>query len=403
MPAIKPLTGNAGDFSGIVLKAAARGHIEAVHHYLSINPQWLNQEGPHGRTLLWEAVYKGRRELVADLISLGANVNPLGSYYTPMLVELSALAVAREAGHTELVELLEGNGAVDDLYAACHRGDLEAINAFLSAAPETVNRPARDTEFHPRMGYHPIHYAVVGRHHGAVKLLVGSGATVAEHLPLLIDWANGDTSLIKYLKSQSDGTSRRPTSQRNTRKSATRKSPVADVPAIDRPDWMGFPLLVDACRGNHNAPDNPDRVLKLLKRGANVNITDHKQKTPLHRSCQAGFVKITTLLLKHGALLEATDEDDRTPIFDAALHGRTKVVQLLLERSASLSHKDRRGETPLFASARGARVETFEALLEAGADPSLKNNRGKSISEVVGGARAQTASRKQLLKILKRL
>ena len=88
MVAVKPLTGKMGDFSGIVLKAAARGDREAVRHYLKINPSWLNQEGPHGRTLLWEATYKGRLDLVAELIELGADVHSLGSYYTPMLVEL---------------------------------------------------------------------------------------------------------------------------------------------------------------------------------------------------------------------------------------------------------------------------------------------------------------------------
>lgn len=83
---IKPLTGNDGDFSGIVLKAAARGDLTAVKHYLKMNPAWLNRECPHGRTLLWEATYKGRYEMVAELIAMGANVNPMGSYYTPMLV-----------------------------------------------------------------------------------------------------------------------------------------------------------------------------------------------------------------------------------------------------------------------------------------------------------------------------
>ena len=102
MAKIKPLTGNAGDFSGIVLKAAARGDAVAVRHYLKKNPAWLNREGPHGRTLLWEAAYKGRTSLVSELIRLGADVNPLGSYYTPMLVELSALAVARGAGRDGL-------------------------------------------------------------------------------------------------------------------------------------------------------------------------------------------------------------------------------------------------------------------------------------------------------------
>ena len=113
MVAVKPLTGKMGDFSGIVLKAAARGDREAVRHYLKINPNWLNQEGPHGRTLLWEATYKGRLDLVAELIELGADVHSLGSYYTPMLVELSPLAVAREAGRDELVKLLESRGVIE--------------------------------------------------------------------------------------------------------------------------------------------------------------------------------------------------------------------------------------------------------------------------------------------------
>lgn len=107
MAKIKSLTGKFGDFSGIVLKAAASGNVEAVQHYLSINPNWLNQVGPHGRTLLWEAAYKGRTQLVAELIKCGSDVNAWGSYYTPMLVELSALAVAREAGRADLVALLK--------------------------------------------------------------------------------------------------------------------------------------------------------------------------------------------------------------------------------------------------------------------------------------------------------
>ena len=99
---IKPLTGKVSDFSGIVLKAAARGDAVAVRHYLETNPAWLNQEGPHGRTLLWEAAYKGRTELVEELIGLGAKVHTLGSYYTPLLVELTPLAAARATGREVL-------------------------------------------------------------------------------------------------------------------------------------------------------------------------------------------------------------------------------------------------------------------------------------------------------------
>ena len=243
------------------------------------------------------------------------------------------------------------------------------------------------------MGYHPIHYAVAGKKLGAMKLLVGSGANVEDHMELLDHWSADTPELKRYLKSL-DGTRKAGKRSRDT--PAVDKS----VPEIDRPDWMGFPPLVEACRGNHNAPDDPTRVTKLLKRGANVNIIDHKQKTPLHRSSQAGFMKITALLLQHGALLEAVDEKGCTPIFDAAHHGRTPVVQLLLENGANLSHTDQRGETPLFAAARGGRDETFAFLLDSGADPSLKNKRGQSLAEIVSAARMRTPGRQRILEIL---
>ncbi len=396
MPAkIKPLTGKFGDFSGIVLKAAASGNAEAVRHYLEVNPAWLDQEGPHGRTLLWEAAYRGHKELVAELIERGADVNPLGSYYTPMLVELSPLAVARERGDAELMNLLIANGAADDLHSACYRGDLEAIDAFLTEDPDAVNRPARpDAEPHPRMGWNPIHYAAVGGRLGAVRLLVGHGAEVGEHLPLLLDWAQGNREMIRYLRSQSGARGK-------TARPSTQPKIDPNVPAVDRPDWMGFPLLVDACRGNHNAPDDPGRVRKLLKRGANVNVRDHKQKTPLHRSSQAGFTKITTLLLERGAEMEAADETGRTPLFDAAYHGRAHLVELLLERGANLHHTDRRGETALFAAARRGWQETVEVLLAAGANPAHANAKGKTAADVLGASRTKTPAKERICRRLR--
>ena len=393
----KPLTGNAGDFSGIVLKAAARGDSVAVKQYLKTNPAWLNQEGPHGRTLLWEAAYKGRIELIKELISIGADVSPMGSYYTPMLVELSALAVARNAGNDELAELLVHHGATDDLYAACHRGDLEAIDKFLNQEPEAANQPSRVIDPpHPHMGFHPVHYAVAGKQLGSLRLLVGYDADVGAHLPLLVDWACGNREMIRYLREQAKNQGTKPIHP--PRKLNSKPG----VPSIDRPDWMGFPPLVEASRGNHNAPDDPARVRKILAKNANVNITDHKGKTALHRACQAGFVKITDLLIESGADLEAVDDKGCTPLFDAAHHGRCDVISMLVKRGVKIEHEENRGETPLFAAARGAKPRAFELLLKAGANLKHTNKKGKRIPEVVKAARFQNDERKELLKLIEK-
>ena len=141
--------------------------------WLKINPEWLNQDGLTGRALLWETTYRGRTELLRELIERGAEVSPLGSYYTPMLVELTPLALVRQAGRTGLADLLEENGATDDLYAACHRGDLQSVSDFLAADPEAINRAARPDQDHRWRGFHSIHYAVAAGQHAMVKLLSG--------------------------------------------------------------------------------------------------------------------------------------------------------------------------------------------------------------------------------------
>ena len=339
---IKPLTGKFSDFSGIVLKAAAAGKLTAVKHYLAINSDWLNEVGPHGRTMLWEAAYKGRTELVAELIAMGADVSPYGSYYTPMLVELTPLAVARLAGREELAKLLIANGAKDDFYSATHRGDLTAMKKYISRSRKVVNKPLREEPEPIRMGWHPVHYAVAGQQLDALKLLVAKGAKVADHYELLVDWGENHRQIVKFVKNQ--------TKAEDPNRSTKKKKAVPRLPMIDQPNQWGFPALVEACRGNHNATDDPQRVQELLNQKANINIRDYKGKTGLHRAAQAGFTKITSLLLKHKADTEAEDNKQGTPIFDAAFYGRHDVLKILLKGGANREHVNYRGDTALVCS-----------------------------------------------------
>ena len=391
---IKQLTGKFSDFSGIVLKAAARGDLDAVDHYLSINPKWLNQAGPHGRTLLWEAVYKNRVEMVKALLKRGAKVNIVASYYTPMFVELSPLAVASQKNFDEMISLLKKHGAKDDFYAACHRGDLSAMKRFIKRNPKIVNIPASDEPKRIRMGWHALHYAVVGGSIDAVKLLVDNGALVAPHIALLLDWGEGKREICQFLMLQADKEEvDLPKSKREPRRLSKK---IPSVPEIDQPDWLGYPELVDACRGNHNAQDHPDRVQSLLDRGANVNIQDYKKKTPMHRAGQAGFIKIPQLLFDHGASLEIEDEKGNTPIFDAAAYGRIKTLKLLLKLGANRRHKNNRGETALFAAARAKQLAAVQVLGKSKADLRICNKKGKTVLEVVRSSK-QTPERVEIV------
>ncbi len=395
MSKFKPLTGNHGDFSGIVLKAAAGGHLEAVKHYLKRNPDWLNQVGPHGRTLLWEAAYKGRTALVQWLIKAGAHIHAIGSYYTPMHVELSAIAAARHAGRDEVVTILKKHGAKDDFYAACHRGDLAAMKKFISKNKSIINRPMGNRPPRPRMGYHPIHYSVVGGQVPAVEFLIKAGAKTAEHMPLLLDWCEINRSTIapmirKAAESEKPGSTRQ-------------KKLQPGVPAIDQPNWLGFPELVDECRGNHNATDDPARVATVLDRGANINVADYKGKTALHRAAQAGFIFITQLLLDRGCDTEIADNRNETAIFDAINYARCETVKLLLKHGVDREHRNFRGDTPIIAAARGKSFETFELLIQAKAKLEVVNNKGQSIVDILSRTRNTSPQRKRMLEYFNKL
>ena len=151
-----------------------------------------------------------------------------------------------------------------------------------------------------------------------------------------------------------------------------------DIREVDVPP-LKWPEIVDASRGNHNATDDPQRIQRLLDKGADVNVRDYKGKTALHRASQAGHLKISKLLIEQGANLEARAHDRATPIFDAAFYGRETQLRLLAAAGADLNARDEREETALFACIRGGSANTLLALVELGADLDAINARGQSL------------------------
>ncbi len=111
-----PLTGKESDFSGIVLKAAAQGDLKAVKSLVKENPAWVQQVGPHGRTMLWEAAYQGHMAVVEYLMGCGAELDQPGCYYTPMLAEVNPRTAAVLMTHTPVAQALGKRGGSVDFH-----------------------------------------------------------------------------------------------------------------------------------------------------------------------------------------------------------------------------------------------------------------------------------------------
>ncbi len=469
---IRRLSGNSSDLIKVVLPAAARGDLATVRSVVSANWAWLHAEGPHNRSMLWEAAYKQRRETIDYLVEQGADVNLAGTYYTPLYVELTPYTLARRSDNDDLAAYFARQGAGFDIHSAAYLGDISTVRRYLKREPRlldqgypsTVRQPVdpsfaafelpqwlqkkvatveqriqsilreeldaarcvlRDTRVrqwdrtkawngwgakyrdalvplidlvreiscgsrrcrHPnwvrarllwvrrhwldlwyeqvrnvdRDGYGgtPLHYAVAGGQSAMVDYLIERGAKLSAYGPSVLKVAEGELHerLRDRISRDSAGLAAIVTPEWGDNPELTE---LAERHRVAIPKWDAE--LSDRCSGNMNATDDPERVLGLLEKGADVNTRVRLKRTPLHRAAQAGFLKITTLLVERGADLEADDDRGQTPLFYAVQHGRIETVRLLLRLGANPKARSRSGRDLVMVAQRSRKAGAKEIL-----------------------------------------
>ncbi|KAM7220562.1 Ankyrin repeat-containing domain protein [Rhypophila decipiens] len=122
---------------------------------------------------------------------------------------------------------------------------------------------------------------------------------------------------------------------------------------------------------------NTEMAEQLLEEGADVNIRDSLQMTPLHLSIRNGHTVISEILLDRGADIEARDDDKsgETPIMWAIERNRPKLVEFFISKGANLRKCDRLGRNPLIRAIHGGREEMIEVILKSDADFQGKDER----------------------------
>ncbi|WP_277010352.1 ankyrin repeat domain-containing protein [Capnocytophaga granulosa] len=113
----------------------------------------------------------------------------------------------------------------------------------------------------------------------------------------------------------------------------------------------------------------------LIAQGADINVKDEYDRTPLHYHAKVNNVERVALLLERGADIEAQDKYENTPLHFAEYNA--EVAQLLIEKGADVNAKDDRGNTPLermLSRLRNAYIEkaakTAEVYLKVGLKPT---------------------------------
>lgn len=151
-----------------------------------------------------------------------------------------------------------------------------------------------------------------------------------------------------------------------------------------RDDFQNTPLG----RACYVAGQDPALVERLIEQGADVNSQGYNGLTPLHYAALRGDVAIARLLLDRGADPDAFDTYTGAigpaGVSGTALqvainyHPQEEMARLLVGRGAKLGRKDSFGNTELHLAAQKGYAELARTLIQHGADVDAVNQSNRT-------------------------
>ena len=367
--ALELLDDNRENFLRVVVASAGRGDLEAVQELVDYNPAWIHQTGSHGRTMLWEAAYRGKMDVVEFLAERSADINAVGCHFSTHIVEISPYCAAKSKGREEIADYLLASGAAVDIHSAAYLGDYDLVLSFLEEDPALVNQehPYTQRDPDPYFRATPIFYAVSGDHREIVKLLISRGADIEscdERLLKFAIWKSRDSVKILLENGIDPGKFKMGEPPEDRKLTELLNSYGAKFDVNDY--HSNWPPIVRVSRGDKG--EHPEKIQRLLDLGADVNIRNYKGKTALHCAAKAGFVRVMDVLVKNGADVNAADDNGETPLFDAIRSTIKKVskkkaaVEFLLSHGADPSFENLWDVTPIEVTRKARRIEAAEIV-----------------------------------------
>lgn len=395
--ALSFLTGGPA-FSGEIHEAA-EGDLEAVKRLLEKDPGLIESQDDMKQTPLHIAAYYGAKEVVAYLLTKGAEVNArCYNRFTPLHLTWDPEIAKLLLEHGADLKLKAATGT--PLEDAVGSENLALIQVFLDAGEKLdfdlllkLDR-TRDVldmlKEKPWLAKPPRNCLSTAVWNGNMELVVA----------LLKCGADPNFSPDSMFRS----------AKVTALSSAIMKSNYEITKLLfehgARPDAGAYIGKTDVSLVHYTVRMDDIRFLKLvLEHGGELNVwSDLGNMTPLHVAAQGDGLEKVKLLLKYKANVNADPGDGVTPLFCAALNGTAEMCDFLLSEGARLDFysacvlgkkaeveamlkatptlattKDKRlKREPVFYAAMGGREEIARLLIEKGADV---NARGPEFSE----------------------
>ena len=337
-----------------------------------------NTERGNGATALHVAVENGHHDVVELLLARGARQTNSMEGATPLVLAVQyhhpeialTLARARPTPALDARVPIDGSSA---LFAAAGAGYDSVVTELLAlgAAVDIANNH----------GATPLSHALVRGHASTAKLLLAAGANPAlgpggggGALHALLGGSLSGAKLAKMVRtmlaaghdadSPTDEKGRTPLDLAAARGEVSAAEALIEAGAALSGGASAPPLSRAAQRGHLKM------VRLLLRRGADSSAAEPSMHgaTALYLAAQGGFEAVAAALLDAGADVDAALEKiGLTPLFIASAQGYLPVVRLLLGRGAAVGSRNWNGLSPLHMAALRGNTAIAQLLRDHGA------------------------------------
>ena len=294
------------------LKLALSRDDSNLRELIEREPQIINKQGPHGRTFLFEAIRRGKKDLVEWLLQQGANPNLTGCYNSETLVQLSALAAARYYKRQDLEQVVTAAGGEWDIWRAAFCDEQDAVDLFLLQDSTLVHAEDPNDEIY---FYPPMSFAVAGGNLKLAQKLLALGADLQRYgLQFCFIGAHlGRIDLVHWLIQNGARLEQANSSfWVSTNDLGIMKTLVNAGLSANAPKYSDLTPLHYVCRGDKG--EQTAKLSLLIELGAEINAIGAKGRTALHYASVAGYAESISLLLSAGADRNIRDYDGYRPI-----------------------------------------------------------------------------------------